>query len=266
MQAHITHTTAFAGGKGANQAVAAAKVSALLSHRYPALDTHSSPPQAGASVDFAGCIGDDGLWLRDTLNEYGVGTDCLAVDSSLPTGRALIQLSTATSDNSIVLLKGSNFSATDPTPSKLGSYSHLLLQNEIPLAATQAICVAAHKAGLQTVWNPSPMPSADELAAFPWQSLRWLLLNEGEAGDLLEIMGGDPAVEEVEDLVKGLQGVRQLKGVGLVVTCGSRGVLATGVEGIVHSGAGEVKGGVADTTGAGDCFTVSMRAEHLVIC
>ncbi|BGP20238.1 hypothetical protein JCM10213_008947 [Rhodosporidiobolus nylandii] len=234
-----------AGGKGANQAVAAAK--------------------AGAAVDFAGMIGNDGEWLRGTLEGYGVGTSLLGTDEELPTGRAIIQLSTSTADNSIVLLKGANFSSTSPLDSLpspvLSIYSHLLLQNEIPLPATLSALREAKRAGLTTIFNPSPMLTAAELEAFDWDSLDWLLINEGEAEDLLLALS--PAKQEAvegkprpEELLRRLRETRLAGLQGLLMTRGAEGVSASLKSGeLVSVGAGKVVGKVVDTTGAGDCFT-----------
>lgn len=102
------------------------------------------------------------------------------------------------------------------------------------------------------------MPPRDVLASFPWGSLSWLLVNEGEAADLLEVLGGKASGEGPEGMLTGLQAAESLRGVGLVVTCGADGVVAAVPGGeVVKSGAGELKGKVVDTTGAGDCFTVS---------
>ncbi|GAA5973938.1 hypothetical protein JCM11641_001231 [Rhodosporidiobolus odoratus] len=238
-----------AGGKGANQAVAAAK--------------------AGATVDFTGLIGSDGAWLRDTLEGYGVGLSLLGTDEDLPTGRAIIQLSTTTADNSIVLLPGANFSPSQstalPPPSDLSSYTHLLLQNEIPLSDTKTALRTAKEAGVVTVFNPSPMLKREELEAFGWEMLDWLLINEGEGEDLLFALSPSPteaqpaAKEEkasAEELLRRLRKTR-LEGLqGIIMTRGAEGVCASLKGGeTVNVGAGKVEGKVVDTTGAGDCFT-----------
>ncbi|BGP51807.1 Putative ribokinase [Rhodotorula kratochvilovae] len=235
-----------AGGKGANQSVAAAK--------------------AGAEVDFAGLIGNDGSWLRDTLEGYGVGLSHLGTDEKVPTGRAIIQLSTSTADNSIVLLPGANFSSSaSPLPSlpssALAQYTHLLLQNEIPLAETRRTLREAHSAGLATLFNPSPMLTRDELVAFEWEALDWLFLNAGEAEDLVSALASAEEADKArkggaEALLAALRGT-SLRGLaGIIMTRGEEGVLVSlrGGE-TVRAGAGEVRGGVKDTTGAGDCFT-----------
>lgn len=176
----------------------------------------------------------------------------------LPTGRAIIQLSDSTRDNSIVLLPGSNFSPSSPTIPNLSTYSHLLLQNEIPLTETRSILVKAHASGLTTIFNPSPMLTLSELEAFEWSSLDWLLVNEGEANELVKVLGTG---KEEGSVLDRLRKVPVLSGLaGILMTKGGDGVAAAigGPDGeTVETGAGKVVGGVKDTTGAGDCFTVS---------
>ncbi|GAA5834587.1 hypothetical protein JCM11251_007047 [Rhodosporidiobolus azoricus] len=235
-----------AGGKGANEAVAAAK--------------------AGAKVDFSGAIGTDGLWLKDTLTGFGVGISRLGTDEQVPTGRAIIQLSTSTADNSIVLYKGSNFALSSspfPASTELSSagYTHLLLQNEIPLEETLLALRTAKKAGLAAILNPSPMLSKEELEAFPWAELDWLIINEGEGEDLAAALSPFPAGAEAkssaEDLLKQLRQTVLGGLTGIIMTRGADGVCASlkGNAEVVVVGAGKVEGKVVDTTGAGDCFT-----------
>lgn len=181
----------------------------------------------------------------------------------------MIQLSTETRDNSIVLLPGANFS-TSPLPfSSLASagYTHLLLQNEIPLASTRSFITEAHQAGLVTIFNPSPMLTPAELASFEWNTLDWLLVNEGEAEELVEFLGGKKV--DGSEVLAALRKVEALKELtGILMTRGGEGVVAAleGPDGeTIHVGAGEVQGAVVDTTGAGDCFTVSSASPFLAL-
>ncbi|GAA5872041.1 hypothetical protein JCM16303_000954 [Sporobolomyces ruberrimus] len=237
-----------AGGKGANQAVSAAK--------------------AGAAVELAATLGNDGAWLKETLASYGVSQNLLSLDETLPTGRAIIQLSKATADNSIVLLPGSNFSS-QPSPLSLlspqelsSTFTHLLLQNEIPLESTKEALRIAHSAGLTTIMNPSPMLTLEQLDSFEWDNLDWLLINEGEGQDLVEALSpttkrAEPGAKtSSEEILRQLRQTKLRNLRGIIMTRGADGVKAGMRNGtIVSVGAGRVKGGVKDTTGAGDCFT-----------
>ncbi|KAF5352961.1 hypothetical protein D9758_007952 [Tetrapyrgos nigripes] len=140
------------GGKGANQSVAVAK--------------------AGATVDLIGVIGDDAPWVKNYLKENGVNVKDVEVVKE-PTGRALIQVADH-GENCIILFKGANFASL---PIKLihPKTSHLLLQNEIPLSDTLAYIDAVRAAvngHVTTTFNPSPMPSDEELRSFPWDKPR----------------------------------------------------------------------------------------------
>ncbi|GEM11081.1 ribokinase [Rhodotorula toruloides] len=184
--------------------------------------------------------------------------------AQLPTGRAVIQLSSSTADNSIVLLPGANFSQISPlhdvATERLAKYTHLLLQNEIPLEETKDALRRAKSAGLTTLFNPSPMLSRQALANFEWQHLDWLVINEGEGEDLLAALA-DPASAEPKSggpapLLEALRRTELGRLTGIVMTRGAEGVAASLRDGsVVEVGPGKVVGDVRDTTGAGDCFT-----------
>lgn len=181
------------------------------------------------------------------------------------TGRAVIQLSTSTSDNSIVLLPGANASLSSSlAPSSLrqplSSYSHLLLQNEIPLASTIDWLEAASSEGVQIIYNPSPMPTKEQLSTFPWSKVDWLLTNEGEARELLGSTGQTQGEHYIKDLKRKLS-TDEGKGPNIVVTKGENGMAVLFNGELVSCAAGEVVGGVKDTTGAGDCFTVGYNVS-----
>lgn len=134
-----------AGGKGLNQAVAAAR--------------------AGARVAFVGAVGDDeaGTWLIDTLARDGVDVSHVVARADHPTGRALIGVA-ASGENAIIVAPGANATVTAP-PAPLPCRV-LLAQLEIPLAAVSRAFDDARRAGILTVLNPAPAQAlADELLA-----------------------------------------------------------------------------------------------------
>ncbi|OCF34299.1 ATP-binding protein [Kwoniella heveanensis BCC8398] len=165
-----TSLTKRAGGKGANQAFAVAR--------------------AGRQVVLDGCVGSDGVWVKEMLEKGGVDVGRVQVLEDELTGRAIIQ-SAADGENSIVLHAGANYhlpssSSTHSLPPNLDGITHLLLQNEIPLSSTLSYLTSAGSSGSVTsVFNPSPMLTPDQLRHFPWKDLSWLIVNEGELGDLL---------------------------------------------------------------------------------
>lgn len=227
------------GGKGANQAVAVAL--------------------SGSSVDFAGSVGSDGAWLKDFLRERGVGTDLMVVHDGQPSGRAIIQ-TTPDGENAIFLFPGTNhISYPNGRPALQAYHTHLLLQNEIRLADTVDTLHAAHRQGVVSIFNPSPMLSPEELRSFPWNALSVLVVNEGEANTLLGALGeqGKRPVFGGPEVLGALVALPMLTGIlGIVVTLGGRGAVASfstpsGRE-TLELPAAKVK--VRDTTGAGDTF------------
>ncbi|KAG0147207.1 hypothetical protein CROQUDRAFT_656316 [Cronartium quercuum f. sp. fusiforme G11] len=249
------------GGKGANGAVALAK--------------------AGANVSFAGLIGKDAAYLKQTIESYGVNAEQLKMLPELPTGRAIIQVARSTGENSIVLVSGANHAASHLWP-VLGIdralYSHVLLQNEIPLVETVATLMSAHDHGVCTVFNPSPLPSQTEIRdTIPWSAVDWLVVNEEEGRSLVEASQRCSQLNvqfgldsEAEDQSSELKKIIQssFANVGVVLTLGARGCqvgfctsCAESKWDIFNYPAYEGTRPVLDTTGAGDCFTGYLVAQ-----
>ncbi|KAF9648268.1 ATP binding protein [Thelephora ganbajun] len=239
------------GGKGANQAVAIAK--------------------AGGSVDFIGIVGPNGRWLINELHSHGVGIDKMVI----------VEVQNTMTRLSPVLHHAANhIELPPPTPGSLEGFTHLLLQNEIPLKSTVEYLSAAHKLGIITIMNPSPLLTAEQTREFPWRKLSWLIVNEGEARDLLASVGEPRSVDTIELVLppegapEDLIAVRsahmigsklvshpKFKSINIVCTLGSVGLvafvsLAQGVGKMaLYLPAAKLDGPVVDTTGAGDCFT-----------
>lgn len=167
-----------------------------------------------------------------------------------------------------VLLKGANFPPEPISPNKIWSSlprkpSHVVLQNEIPLSTTAAFQSYANQQGALTIWNPSPLPTADELKSWKWNELDVLIVNQGEGLDLIASLTGEQrdANEDAEATMERLASIPQL-GDGLtwiVMTRGAKGVLASVLldgkqERKVYSLSATKPKGVKDTTGAGDTF------------
>lgn len=210
------------GGKGFNQAVALAK--------------------AGQEVYLAGAIGQDGLFLRDYLQELGVHTEHLCVLDA-PTGHAMIQLDTE-GQNCIILFGGTNGMITeamiDEVLADFGAGDYLLLQNEI--SHVDSIICAAHAKGMHIILNPSPM--SPELLTWPLELVEWFILNEIEGAD---ITGKTQPEEMLDELL------RRYPACHVVLTLGERGsVYADATQRIDQS---IVPAHTVDTTAAGDTFT-----------
>ena len=209
------------GGKGANQALAAAR--------------------AGAEVVLVGCVGDDGVGEAyvDGLAGRGVDIEEVVVLSGAPTGHALIAVDEA-GENTIVVVGGAN-SLTRPrqvTSAITGSGSPpdvVLLQLELPLPLVLFAAVSAREAGVRVVLNPSPW---DEPPALLLACADVLVVNEHEAAEL-----GTFA---------------EIGGPEQVVTRGAAGATWTWAGGSVTAVPPAVD--VVDTTGAGDVLAGALAA------
>ncbi|KAF0845858.1 ribokinase [Nocardia caishijiensis] len=148
------------GGKGANQAIAAAR--------------------SGARVRFLGAVGDDafGTTLRTTLDDAGVDTTLLRTVSG-PSGVATIVVDSA-GENSIIVVAGANGQVTDLTEDEFAAIEAadiLLCQLEIPLETVAAAAHRARAAGTLVALNPSPVQS---LPADLWADTELAIVNSLE--------------------------------------------------------------------------------------
>jgi ribokinase len=212
------------GGKGANQAVAAARL--------------------GARVSMIGAVGRDGYGelLLDSLGAAGV--DASGVERvDAPTGVALIVVDRA-GENSIVVAPGANATVSPDVIAahrdELGRAAVCVLQGELPPAAVEAAAREAAAQGTRVVLNLAPplALSPDVLALCDP-----LVLNEHEAA---QVLGAGVEAGATTQLLR--RGPRSV-----VLTLGSRGAVADDGSGPVAISAPRVR--VADTTGAGDAFT-----------
>lgn len=219
------------GGKGANQAIAAAR--------------------AGVPTEMVGRVGDDpfGAELRAFLAAQGVDVAHVATTPS-PTGVALIVVD-ADGENSIVVVGGANAEVCEGDASGVspGPGDVVVSQFETPVATTLAVFTAATAAGARTLLNPAPAaPVPDELLAVT----DVLVVNEVELGQVAGTdLGATPGPDEV---VAAARVVRHGHGeVAVVATLGAHGIVAV-AEGEPIVRAAHPAAAVVDTTGAGDCF------------
>lgn len=220
--------TNFCGGKGANQAVACARM--------------------GVRVGMIGCVGadDPGARLRAALAADDVGTAHVRVAGST-SGVAVILVDDA-AENRIVIVPGANAEVgvddADAAAALLRAAQVLVLQLEVPMAAVVRAATIAHAAGRQVVLNPAP---ARELPAALWSAVDTLVLNETEATTLT----GDV----VDDVASAMQAAVKLQGMGpatVVVTLGGDGAVLADLRAPRHFPAAKVD--AVDTTAAGDTF------------
>ncbi|KAJ9103131.1 hypothetical protein QFC21_002553 [Naganishia friedmannii] len=193
------------GGKGANQARAAASAGARV-----LLDAAVGQGVEGESVKKELCAAVKGVedigvtFENDEKAEGSILGERIRVWSDGSTGKAIIQRA-EDGENSIIILAGANASLPSKpyTPLIPQNSTHLLLANEIPLDETLAyLRAAASQTNVTTIYNPSPMPTGPQLAAFPWNCVGWLIVNEGELGDIAKAVFGESLEEGSEGDVK----------------------------------------------------------------
>ena len=223
------------GGKGANQAVAAARL--------------------GADIAFIACVGDDsfGANMITEFSRDGINTQAVMIEQDTPTGIAMIQVA-ATGENSICISAEANACLTPErlTPHRelIEQADTLLMQLETPIATITQAAKIAKQAGTRVVLNPAPaQPLNDELLSV----VDLITPNETEAELLTGIKVSDMASAQVAADALHNKGIAEV-----MITLGSQGVW------ISQAGTGkQVKGfcvDAVDTTAAGDTFNGGLLA------
>lgn len=219
------------GGKGANQAVAAARL--------------------GSQVTMVGRVGQDdfGLTLRQNLVREGIDVSHLETDPDASTGVALITVDQS-GQNTIVVASGANMRLTpaevERAFAQLTSFDMVVLQLESPLECVGTAARLGHQHGARVILNPAP---ARPLPASLLAMVDVLVPNETETGILTGFSIGRPAEVEIAG-----QQLLNLGVGGVVITLGGRGALAIPArkEPAFYLPAYPVK--AVDTTAAGDAF------------
>ncbi len=212
------------GGKGANQAVAMARL--------------------GAEVVMFGCVGADaaGQSILDNFKVQGVCTDFIGIKENQTTGIAMITVGEG--DNTIIVVAGANNEVTidyvTQIREELLSCDIVLLQHEIPQETNEFVINLCNEAGVKTILNPGPARVVKREIV---EKLTYLTPNEHEARI---IFGEENTVEEILSLypekliiTQGAKGVSTCTKTGECITIPAR------------------KANVVDTTGAGDTLNGS---------
>ena len=219
------------GGKGSNQAVAAARL--------------------GARAAFAGIIGDDKLSeiATDLYAREGIDTTYLQQTNAASTGAGFIILNEA-GDNGIVIDMGANegmdAAFVDQVEDQIARSDAVMSVLEIPVAAAARAMALGRRHGVRTILNPAPATHLDEDVL---RNVDYLTPNETE----LRILQGLPA----DDPTPTLELARQLQAQGvrnLIVTQGERGALVLSESGTFEEAGITLARDIVDTTGAGDAF------------
>lgn len=227
------------GGKGANQAVAAARMD--------------------AAVSFVGRVGADpyGSELRSVLSREGVDLTALRATAGESTGVALITVAEDSAENTIVVVGGAN---TKLTPEDIAGVSGfirladvLLMQLEVPVPSVVAAAKIAHLSGRTVVLNAAPARDLpDELLG----AVDVLVVNAGEAAYLA---GMSPEIPLHEQDPVGMARLLLERGPGaVVVTLGAEGAIVAEGETVRRARSIEIE--AVDTVGAGDAFCGCLAA------
>ena len=217
------------GGKGANQAVASARL--------------------GARTAMVGCVGDDafGDRLRAGLTADGVDTSSLRTAAGTSSGVALIVVDAA-GRNGIVVVAGANGQLApadvDAAEPLLAAARIVVIQLEIPFETVEHAARRAHAMGKTVVLNPAP---ARPLPPDLLRCVDYLVPNESEAGTLVGIPVATPA-----DAIAAGRRLRADGAGAVLVTLGAQGVATVGPDGERLDAAPRVV--AVDTTAAGDTF------------
>ena len=215
-------TSEHPGGKGLNQAVAAAK--------------------AGGNVFFAGNIGVDGIFLKELLENSGVNTKYLKINKAR-TGNAIIQID-ENGENCIIVSAGANALLNEAyIKSVTADFVRgdiCMLQNETP--CTDFIIKQAKACGMTVIWNPSPMN--EKITDSAIGMCDYIIANKTECKALT-------GKEEPDDILKAL--IKKYPHTKTVLTLGKNGsIYSDGTDTVKQP---SFKADPVDTTGAGDTFT-----------
>lgn len=224
------------GGKGANQAVAVARL--------------------GASVAMVGNVGDDayGQQLRQALTVEGIDCQGVSTCAGVSSGVALIVVD-ASSQNAIVIIPGGNGLLGPESVRRFDTLLQqaevIICQLEVPSATVAWTLARGRELGKTVILNPAP--AAGPLPAEWFAHIDYLIPNESEAEALsgLQVTDQDSARRAAERL-------RQLGAGKVIVTLGAQGALLVDAQGCRHFPVAKVD--AVDTTAAGDTFVGGFAA------
>lgn len=230
----LGYTTAF-GGKGANQAVAAAK--------------------AGASVSMFGCVGKDaiGQSMVDNLAVYGIRTEGVDRTTDHPSGTAFIF--THQNNHRVIYARGANnsVSAASVPDQLLSKGSTVILQGDVPMRENEILLQRAKALGARTIVNLGPPPAPISVEAL--RCVDYLVVNQHEAVALEESLG----VPRSKDPLEFATSIANAYSICVVVTLGKDGSIAVGPDGSRYQ-VPALPVDAIDMVGAGDAFIGHLAA------
>ncbi len=224
----------FTGGKGGNQAVAAAKL--------------------GADVLMAGCLGNDsnaGIY-RALMKELHI-RDRVGEARELPSGTALIEVS-PDGENRIIVIPGANMAVDigmiEERRDQISECDIILMQLEIPLETVSYVAEKFGPAGKMIILDPAPAVS---LPAHLYRNVDYITPNETE----LSILSGCGTDSE-DEIAAGAESLLERGCKNVIVKMGARGSMLVNGDGVRHFPGFRIK--AVDTTAAGDTFNAAFAA------
>ncbi|MEB0039849.1 MULTISPECIES: ribokinase [unclassified Pseudomonas] len=228
--------TTVPGGKGANQAVAAARL--------------------GAHVAMVGCVGDDayGEQLRAALLTEQIDCEAVTIATGVSSGVALIVVD-ASSQNAIVIVAGGNRRLTPEVlagfDAKLAQADVIICQLEVPMDTVAYTLKRGRELGKVVILNPAPATGPLPSAWLPM--IDYLIPNESEAAALSGL-----AVDSLASAEKAANKLLEAGVAKVIITLGAQGSLFADGQGVQHFPAPKVQ--PVDTTAAGDTFVGGFAA------
>ncbi|MBF4577535.1 ribokinase [Frondihabitans sp. VKM Ac-2883] len=217
------------GGKGANQAIQAARL--------------------GADVEFVGAVGPDENGQKSRANLEAHNVTAILRDSELSTGTGIVHV-TGAGDVYATIFEGANGAVdanwVDAQRLRISSAALVIIQNEIPAEANARAVTLAHETNVPVIYNAAP---AREVSLLVSNSCTWFVVNEDEAAFYLGRALGEPTNETLM-----MQAARELLRYcpGVIVTLGRHGSVVATPDDTVFVPSRPTK--AVDSTGAGDSF------------
>lgn len=224
------------GGKGANQAVAAAR--------------------AGGDVSMIGRVGDDdlGRTMLTNLQDFGVDTDCVGVTPGTQSGLAIVAVEQS-GQNSILVIPAANgsVSSEDVTASEplIAEADVILLQMEIPIPAILTAIDIARRNTTRIVFDPAPVPKSHIHQLI---QVDLICPNEHEASELT-----GRTVDDIQDAERAAHALLQQGAKDVIITLGEKGSAMLSQGKFHHIPAYKID--AIDTTAAGDAFTGALAVR-----